>query len=84
MAIRLLEEASEHFEIIVFTAAEQSYADKIIDLLDPERKFIKHRLYRDSCMVFNSLFVKDLNVLGRDLAKTLIVDNNPSAFAFHV
>eukprot|EP00826_Nyctotherus_ovalis_P053612 TRINITY_DN6992_c0_g1_i14.p2 TRINITY_DN6992_c0_g1~~TRINITY_DN6992_c0_g1_i14.p2 ORF type:complete len:114 (+),score=13.53 TRINITY_DN6992_c0_g1_i14:588-929(+) len=84
MAVRLLEEAAKRFEIIIFTAAEQSYADKVIDLLDPERKLVKHRLYRNSCMAFNSLFVKDLNVLGRDLGKTVIVDNSPNAFAFHV
>eukprot|EP00826_Nyctotherus_ovalis_P053618 TRINITY_DN6992_c0_g1_i5.p1 TRINITY_DN6992_c0_g1~~TRINITY_DN6992_c0_g1_i5.p1 ORF type:complete len:131 (+),score=32.64 TRINITY_DN6992_c0_g1_i5:194-586(+) len=83
MAVRLLEEAAKRFEIIIFTAAEQSYADKVIDLLDPERKLVKHRLYRNSCMAFNSLFVKDLNVLGRDLGKTVIVDNSPNAFAFH-
>lgn len=69
---------------MIFTAAEQNYADKIIDLLDPERKLVAHRLYRDSCTAFDSLLVKDLRVLGRDLAKTLIVDNSPSAFAFHV
>jgi len=82
--LEFLKEASKHFEVIVFTAAEQNYADKVIDLLDPEKKLIKHRLYRDSCMAFNSLFVKDLNVLGRDLGKTVIVDNSPSAFAFQV
>jgi CTD small phosphatase-like protein 2 len=68
----------------VFTAGEQSYANKVIDLLDPGHKLIKHRIYRNSCLALNSLFVKDLNVLERDLAKTLIVDNNPSAFAFNV
>lgn len=83
-AAEFLEEAAKCFEIVVFTAAEQNYADKVIDLLDPERKLVKHRLYRDSCTEFNSLFVKDLNVLGRDLAKTVIVDNSPSAFAFNV
>lgn len=83
-AVELLKQVSKCFEVIVFTAAEQSYADKVIDLLDPERTLIKHRLFRDSCMPLNSLFAKDLNVLGRDLGKTVIVDNSPSAFVFQV
>ena len=41
-----LEKLGAIYEIAVFTAAEQSYADLIIDRLDPYHKFIKHRLYR--------------------------------------
>lgn len=82
--IEFLKESAKHFEIIVFTAADKIYADKVIDLIDPEKKLIKHRLYRNSCMSFNPLLVKDLNILGRDLSKTIIVDNNPSCFAFQV
>jgi CTD small phosphatase-like protein 2 len=79
-----LKEAAKYFEIVIFTAADKLYADKAIELLDPEKKLIKHRLYRNSCMSFNPLLVKDLNILGRDLSKTLIIDNNPSSFAFQV
>ena len=83
-AIEFLKEVSKYFEIIAFTAGEQCYADKVIDLLDPDKTLIAYRLYRESCMSFNTLFVKDLNMLGRDLGKTVIVDNSPNAFAFHV
>jgi len=36
---------SKLYEIIVFTASQKLYADKIIDLIDPKRR-ISHRLYR--------------------------------------
>ncbi len=53
-------------------------------VLDPKRQFVPHRLYRDSCMEADEVFVKDLNILGRDIAKTLIVDNTLHAFAYQV
>jgi TFIIF-interacting CTD phosphatase-like protein len=34
----------------VFTAAEQGYADKILDHIDPERKYFAQRLYRQHCI----------------------------------
>ena len=79
-----MQELAKNFEIVIFTASEKIYADKVINILDPEKKLIKYRLYRNSCLSFNPILVKDLNILGRDLRKTVIVDNSPNAFAFQV
>lgn len=75
--------AASAFEVIVFTASHQAYADVVLDVLDPTRTLIAHRLYRESCVLSKGTFVKHLGVLGRDLATTLIVDNTPQAFATH-
>lgn len=37
---------SKIYEIVIFTAAEQDYADNIINKFDPENKYISHRLYQ--------------------------------------
>lgn len=41
-----LEHLAKLYEIAVFTAGEQQYADTILDYIDEEREIIKHRLYR--------------------------------------
>ena len=49
-----------------------------------DKKYFHHRLFREACMEVDGNLVKDLSVLGRDLSKTMIVDNSPHVFGYHV
>ena len=72
---QFLEEMSKIFEIVIFTAALKDYADSILDVLDPNKKLINYRLYRQHTSVVGITYCKDLSKIGRDLGKTIIVDN---------
>ncbi|NXD17334.1 CTDS2 phosphatase, partial [Nothocercus nigrocapillus] len=58
------------------------YADPVTDLLD-QRGVFRARLFRESCVFHQGCYVKDLSLLGRDLHKTLILDNSPASYIFH-
>ncbi|KAI4373119.1 hypothetical protein MLD38_011279 [Melastoma candidum] len=79
-----LERVSEMFEIILFTASQKMYAELLLDNLDPERKFFSRSAFRDSCVLADGIFTKDLTVLGVDLAKVAIVDNTPQVYRWQV
>ncbi|XP_050370553.1 uncharacterized protein LOC126788593 [Argentina anserina] len=79
-----LERVAEMFEVVIFTASQSIYAEQLLDILDPYRKFISRRVYRESCIFADGSYTKDLTVLGVDLAKVAIIDNTPQVFRLQV
>lgn len=76
---QFLSELNQFYDIVLFTAGVKKYADCIVDSIDPH-KFINHRLYRRHTVFRDAMYIKDLSLLGRDLSKTLIIDNLYESF----
>lgn len=77
---RFLLELATFAEVVVFTAGMEGYAKPLTDAIDPHGA-IGGRLYRDACVCTSHRdHVKDLSRLGRDLRRTVLVDNNPFSF----
>ncbi|KAL1207625.1 Mitochondrial import inner membrane translocase subunit TIM50 [Cardamine amara subsp. amara] len=79
-----LERVEELFHVVIFTASHSIYASQLLDILDPEGKFISQRFYRDSCILSDGIYTKDLTVLGLDLAKVAIIDNCPQVYRLQI
>jgi CTD small phosphatase-like protein 2 len=41
---------SKFYELVIYTASQKNYADKIIDYFDTN-KVIRYRFYRESCIL---------------------------------
>ena len=70
-----LNELSQYYEIVTFTAGTKDYADNILNLLDTNDNLIKYRLYRHHTTIMGCNVFKDLMRLGRDMSKIIIIDN---------
>ncbi len=69
-------------EVVLFTAGLEDYAKPIVDTLEARYgRVFSARLYRQAttaCDVYPC--IKDLSRLGRDMKRTLLVDDTPLAF----
>ncbi|XP_026199233.1 CTD small phosphatase-like protein 3 [Anabas testudineus] len=79
-----LQAMAKIYELFVYTCAKKQYAEKILDILDPQRKLFRHRLYQDDCACVLGHYIKDLSVLGRDLTKTVVLDNAPHTYPYNL
>ncbi|KAI6248387.1 Nuclear envelope morphology protein 1 [Erysiphe necator] len=71
------------YNLIIFTASVQEYADPVIDLLEQDRKLFSGRYYRQHCTQRQGAYIKDLSSIEPDLSKVIILDNSPLSYMFH-
>lgn len=78
-----LRRVSKWYNLVVFTASVQEYADPVIDWLEADRKYFSARYYRQHCTFRHGAFIKDLSSVEPDLSKVMILDNSPLSYMFH-
>jgi len=75
---RFLCKLSKMFEVVLWTASNRKYAKPILDYIDPNGDLLPYRLFREhTILTVKDELVKDLTQLGRNMARTVLVDNNP-------
>ena len=79
-----LQKMKEHFNLVLWTAGTQEYADHVVDWLDPAGEIFYRRMYRQHCTFDSCInnYVKNLQHLGIDLSKVLILENREAAYMY--
>lgn len=70
------------YNLVIYTASLQKYADPLISSLDPDG-LVQQRLFRPHCRRQAGNFVKDLALVEPDLRDVVILDNSPAAYSMH-
>ncbi|CAD8128809.1 unnamed protein product [Paramecium sonneborni] len=78
--ITFLKQMSRIYELILFTAGLESYANRILSKLTIKQYF-SYFLFRQHTNIYKDFYGKDLRKLGRLLSKTIIIDNTPECFS---
>ncbi|CAD8074303.1 unnamed protein product [Paramecium primaurelia] len=83
-AKEIIQKLSDQCEVMIFTASQDVYANKVINILDPNNK-LSYRIFRESCIsVGDNNLIKHLGVLNRDLKNVVLIDNSSYSFAHHL
>ena len=68
------------FELILFSIDSQDFSYPIINMIENDKKYFDYKFYKDHCVLYKNNLIKDLTLIGRDLSKIIIVDNNETCF----
>lgn len=74
---------SQYYEIVIFGLEYQMYSERTVAKLDPLRAYIQYALFREACRYKDGKLIKDLNLLNRDLGKTVAVDVSADSLALN-
>lgn len=67
-----IKDMAQYYELVVYTSQLPTYADPILDRLDPQR-MIQYRLYRDSTQYIYGKHMRDLSKLNRDPKQIMLI-----------
>jgi carboxy-terminal domain RNA polymerase II polypeptide A small phosphatase len=77
---KFLQTLSTMGEIHIFTASSRSYADPVIDMIDPEG-YITGRYYREHCTYDKKgNIIKQVEIISKNKQKMIIIDDSEEVF----
>ena len=79
---KFLKEMNKLFNIYIFTASIKNYAKPLLKLLD-KHNYVMKKFYRESCILSEGKYIKDLSLLKIKLNDVIILDNNPISYKFN-
>lgn len=74
---------SRQYEVVIFGDEENFTVNTVCDALDPNYQMIGGRLGRESTLLKNGKYIKDLSYLNRDIKDIIYLDFEDDKVEFH-
>ena len=68
------------FELILFSIESKEFCEPIINMIEQDKKYFDFKFYKEHSVLYKNNLIKDISLIGRDLSKIIIVDNNEICF----
>ena len=78
--ISFLSMIKPYYELISFSSEPDIIEKSIIKEIESKEKIFDYNFGREHCVLYDNILVKDISLIGRDLANIIIVDDNENSF----
>ena len=68
------------YELISFSLESKEFSNVILNEIEKNTKYFDYNLYKEHGTLFGNKLVKDINKLGRDIRRVIIVDDDENNF----
>ena len=68
------------YEIITFSLEPKNVCDSITNMIEQDKKYFDYKFYKEHSVLYENNLVKDLSLIGRDITKMIIVDDEEVCF----
>ena len=79
---KFLLDMAQYYEIVLYSPSIDGIADPVVNELD-KQGCIMHRIYRDGTYYHNSVHVKDLSRLNRNINRMVVIDDDLAEVQFN-
>lgn len=83
-----LQEMDKYYNLVLFTASEREYAEKILNKIDSESKYIQNVLARENCLKYKNAYIKDFRIIANRHVNhkedIVMLDNKVVSFGYNI
>ena len=69
-----------YYELISFSCEPNDITDKIIKEIESNKKYFDYNFTREHSILYENTLVKDISLIGREISKIIIVDDDENCF----
>ena len=69
-----------YYELISFSCESNDISEAILKGIESEKKYFDYNFTREHSILYENTLVKDISLIGRDISKIIIVDDDENCF----